>query len=142
MAPPLASGPPPRAAADSRAAPAVSKRRNWESALLSSASLARARRAVSRNLPFVLVYRSFASYGAHACGVFAGSIAFFGLLSVFPLILLLVDLLSFLVRASDASAIVLGRFAAFFPSTSDAVVQVIDTVTSSRPAVVSVGLLG
>lgn len=143
MAPPLASGSPPRADAGARATTdAATRGARMQRAVPSSASLARAWRAAARSTPLVLLYRSVLSYGAHACGVFAGSIAFFGLLSVFPLILLLVDLVSILVRSSDASTIVLGRFTAFFPSTADALVRVIDTVTSSRPTVVSVGLLG
>jgi len=66
--------------------------------------------------------RALASYGAHACGIYAGAIAFFGLLSLFPLILLLISLVTTLLRASNSTALVLGRITLFFPGSATLVV--------------------
>jgi len=82
------------------------------------------------------------SYGAHACGVFAAAIAFFGVLSLFPLLLLLITLFAAVVKASDAMALVLDHASAFFPGSSDLVLNAIDTVRSTEPAFVGVGLGG
>ncbi|MHB8620220.1 MAG: hypothetical protein ACYDAG_11745, partial [Chloroflexota bacterium] len=55
-----------------------------------------------------LLFRSVRSYGVHACGIFAAAIAFFGVLSLFPLILLLIVLFSTLLQSSSATNLVLG----------------------------------
>jgi len=89
-----------------------------------------------------LLICSLESYGAHACGVFAAAIAFFGVLSLFPLLLLLITLFTVVVKASDAMALVLSHASAFFPGSSDLVLNAIDTVRSTEPAFVGVGLAG
>ncbi len=86
--------------------------------------------------------RALASYGAHACGIYAGALAFFGLLSLFPLILLLITLLTVLVRASNSTALVLGRITLFFPGSAALVVGAIDAVTAAQPLLLGVGTLG
>lgn len=89
-----------------------------------------------------ILRRALASYGAHACGIYAGALAFFGLLSLFPLILLLITLLTVLVRASNSTALVLGRITLFFPGSSSLVVGAIDAVTAAQPVLLGVGTLG
>ncbi len=68
--------------------------------------------------------------------------AFFGLLALFPLLLLLIALFSFLVKTSDATALVLGRIVDFFPGSAAFVFNAIDAVTAAQPAYVGVGLVG
>jgi len=92
--------------------------------------------------PLRLFRRALLSYGAHACGIYAGAMAFFGVLSLFPLLLLLISLVTILIRRTDATALVLGRVTAFFPGSATAVVGTIDTVTAARPVLLGVGTLG
>ena len=89
-----------------------------------------------------LLVRSLVSYGRHACGVFAAAIAFFGVLSLFPLLLLLITLFAAVVKASDATALVVNHVAAFFPGSSDLVLNAINTIVSTQPAFVGVAAIG
>jgi len=89
-----------------------------------------------------LLIRSLASYGAHACGLFAAAIAFFGVLSLFPLLLLLITMFAVVVKASDATTIVLSHASAFLPGSSDLLLNAIDAITSTEPAFLGVGLAG
>jgi len=61
-------------------------------------------KCVRRTLPSRTLIRSVRSYGSHACGIFAAAIAFFGVLSIFPLVLLLVTLFALVLKASDETA--------------------------------------
>ena len=111
-------------------------------------------RAMTKEIPFVqlrrieqhvlprLLLRSLLSYGAHACGIYAAAIAFFGVLSIFPLLLLLVTLFALVLKAADAASVVLNNLAAFFPSSSDLLITAFSAVTSAEPAVAGVGLAG
>jgi membrane protein len=82
------------------------------------------------------------SYAAHACGVFAAAIAFFGVLSVFPLLLLLVTLFALVLKASDATSLVLNHLSAFFPGSAGLLTTAVDAVTSVEPAFAGVGIVG
>ena len=86
--------------------------------------------------------RALLSYGAHACGIYAGAMAFFGVLSLFPLLLLLITVAAILLRRADASGLVLGRVAAFFPGSAPLLVGTIDAVTAAQPVLLGVGTLG
>ncbi len=99
-------------------------------------------RQVDDHIVSRLLIRSVTSYATHACGLFAGAIAFFGVLSLFPLLLLLVTLVAVGVERSDATALVVNQVSAFFPASADLVIQTIDTVTSTGPAFLSLGLAG
>jgi membrane protein len=81
-------------------------------------------------------------YGTHACGIYAGALAFFGVLALFPLLLLVITFITILVRQSDATALVLDRAAAFLPGSATVVLNAIDAVTVARPVLLSVGTLG
>lgn len=98
-------------------------------------------RIEDHGLPGLLI-RSVRSYGSHACGIFAAAIAFFGVLSIFPLLLLLVTLFALVLKASDATSLVLNHLSAFFPGSDSLLTGAIDTVTSAEPAFAGVGLIG
>jgi len=89
-----------------------------------------------------LLIRSVRSYGSHACGIYAAAIAFFGVLSVFPLLLLLVSLFALVLKASDATSLVLNNLSAFIPGSASLLSGAVDTVTSTEPAFAGVGLAG
>ncbi len=99
-------------------------------------------RQVDDHIVSRLLIRSVTSYAAHACGLFAGAIAFFGVLSLFPLLLLLVTLIAVIVKRSDATVLVVHQVSAFFPASADLVIQTIDTVTSTGTAFLSLSLAG
>ncbi|MGI9145672.1 MAG: YhjD/YihY/BrkB family envelope integrity protein, partial [Chloroflexota bacterium] len=103
--------------------------------------VARLRQAEDRALLGVLI-RAVRSYGSHACGIFAAAIAFFGVLSVFPLLLLLVTLFALLLNASDAASLVLHNLSVFFPGSADLLTNAVDAVTSAEPAFAGVGIVG
>lgn len=89
-----------------------------------------------------LLIRSVRSYAAHACGIFAAAIAFFGVLSVFPLLLLLVTLFALVLNPSDAASLVLNNLSIFFPGSADLLTSAVDAVTSAEPAFAGVGIVG
>jgi len=66
--------------------------------------------------------------------------AFFGTLSLFPLLLLLITLFSVLVRSSDAVTLVVGRVSSFIPGSDALIRAVITEVTEARPAALSISL--
>ncbi len=110
-----------------------------------ASSLADLRRHVGRLIeppPLRLVRRALLSYGAHACGIYAGAMAFFGVLSLFPLLLLLISLVTILVQRVDATTLVLGRVTAFFPGSATTLVGAIDAVTAAQPVLLGIGTLG
>lgn len=106
-----------------------------------AAALLRFRRFNERTVPTVL-RRTVRSYAMHACSIYAASIAFFGMLALFPLILLLISLFKYVVSVSDAMALVLGRLIKFFPGSATLVYSAIDTITADHPVFVGVSLLG
>ena len=99
-------------------------------------------RSIEQHVVPRLLLRSLLSYGAHACSIFAAAIAFFGVLSIFPLLLLLVTLFALVLKAADAASVVLTNLSAFFPSSADVLVTAFSTVTSAEPAVAGIGLAG
>jgi len=101
----------------------------------------RLRRVEDRTL-LRLFIRSVRSYASHACGIFAAAIAFFGVLSIFPLLLLLVTLFALVLKASDAASLVLNNVSVFFPGSADLLTSAVDAVTSAEPAFAGVGIVG
>jgi membrane protein len=91
---------------------------------------------------FRLLIRSVLSYGSHACGIFAAAIAFFGVLSIFPLLLLLISIFGLVLREPDAASIVVGNLSAFFPGSSDLLASAVDTVTTAGPTFAGIGIAG
>lgn len=89
-----------------------------------------------------LLRRTLISYGTHACGIYAGALAFFAVLALFPLLLLLITLFAILVRRSEASALVLGRVAAFLPGSASFVVDGMDVVLAAQPVLLGLGTIG
>lgn len=89
-----------------------------------------------------LLLRTLRSYGAHACGIYAGAMAFFGVLSLFPLVLLLITLLTILVRQSDATALVLSRVTAFLPGSETVMIGAVKDITDAQPVLIGAGTLG
>jgi membrane protein len=89
-----------------------------------------------------LLVRSLLSYGSHACGIFAAAIAFFGVLSIFPLLLLLISIFTLVVKESEATSIVLSNLSAFFPGSSDLLVSAVDAVTPAEPTFAGLGVAG
>ncbi|MFI5270293.1 MAG: AI-2E family transporter, partial [Chloroflexota bacterium] len=100
---------------------AIGRTGNW------TGRVARLRQAEDHAL-FGVVTRSMRSYGSHACGIFAAAIAFFGVLSVFPLLLLLVTLFALVLNASDAASLVLNNLSVFFPGSADLLTNAVDAV--------------
>ena len=91
-----------------------------------------------------LAIRSVLSYGSHADGIYAGAIAFFGSLSLFPLVLLLVTVFGAVIKSADAMTLVVTQVVSFIPGSGQLLSSVIQTVTQSTPialGVSSVGLL-
>jgi len=86
--------------------------------------------------------RSLLSYGSHACGIFAAAIAFFGVLSIFPLLLLLISIFALVLKESEATSIVVSNLSAFFPGSSDLLVSAVDAVTAAEPAFAGIGAVG
>ena len=89
-----------------------------------------------------LVIRAVLSYGADACSIFAAAIAFFGVLSIFPLLLLLTTLFALVLKASEATSVVLTNLAVFFPGSADLLTTAFAAVNSTEPAVAGIGLAG
>lgn len=89
-----------------------------------------------------LLRRTAISYGTHACGIYAGALAFFAVLALFPLLLLLITLFATVVRRSDASALVLGRVTTFLPGSAAFVVDGVDAVLAAQPVLLGLGTLG
>jgi membrane protein len=89
-----------------------------------------------------LLGRALLSYGSHADGVYAGSMAFFGTLSLFPLVLLLITLFGTIVQSADATQLVISRVAAFIPGSDQLVSGVIGGVTGSAPIALGIGVAG
>jgi len=104
--------------------------------------MARLRALEDHHTALGLLIRSVRSYGSHACGIFAAAIAFFGVLSIFPLVLLLVTLFALVLKASDATSLVLNNLSAFIPGTASLVTTAVDTITSTEPAFAGVGIVG
>ncbi|MBV8086119.1 MAG: YihY/virulence factor BrkB family protein [Chloroflexi bacterium] len=86
-----------------------------------------AEQAIERNLasaagraptPAKLVWGSLKDFGAHADGVHAGAMAFFGVLSLFPLVLLLIVIFSVVLPSSQARQLVIGQLSALLPDAS------------------------
>jgi membrane protein len=89
-----------------------------------------------------LFIRSVLSYGAHACGIFAGAIAFFGVLSIFPLLLLLISIFALVVQEAQATSIVISNLAAFFPGSSDLLAGAVAEITPAEPTFAGIGAIG
>ena len=89
-----------------------------------------------------LLGRAVISYGTHADGIFAGAMAFFGTLSLFPLMLLLITLFGTIVRSADASQLVVSRVTAFLPGSDQFVSTVISRVTEATPVALGIGVVG
>lgn len=89
-----------------------------------------------------LVRRTLLGYGAHACGIYAGALAFFAVLALFPLLVLLITLFAIFVRRSDASALVLDRVATFLPGSATFVVAGVDTVLAAQPVLLGLSTIG
>ena len=89
-----------------------------------------------------LLRRTLISYGTHACGIYAGALAFFAVLALFPLLLLLITLFASLIRRSEATALVLGRVTTFLPGSASFVVAGVDAVLAAQPVLLGVGTLG
>ena len=68
--------------------------------------------------PAKLLVGSLRDFGAHADGVHAGAMAFFGVLSLFPLVLLLVVLFSEVLPSDQARQMVIGQLSALLPDAS------------------------
>jgi membrane protein len=124
------------------AAPAGPRPRERRRSLPPLAALRRQVGRLEAPPPLRLLWRTLRSYGAHACGIYAGALAFFGVLSLFPLLLLLIALLTLLVQRADATALVLSRVTAFFPGSASTIVGAIDAVTAAQPVLLGVGTLG
>lgn len=86
--------------------------------------------------------RTFVSYGTHADGIFAGAMAFFGILSLFPLVLLLVTLFSVIIKSTDAMTLVVTQVTTFIPGSGQLITGVIQTVTQSTPVAVGLSSAG
>ncbi|HEU0167299.1 MAG TPA: YihY/virulence factor BrkB family protein [Chloroflexota bacterium] len=82
------------------------------------------------------------SYGSHACGIFAAAIAFFGVLSIFPLLLLLISIFARVVNQPEATSIVVSNLSAFFPGSSDLLASAVDAVTPAEPTFAGLGAAG
>ncbi|MFI5266160.1 MAG: YihY/virulence factor BrkB family protein [Chloroflexota bacterium] len=89
-----------------------------------------------------LIRRTFLSYALHADGIYAGAMAFFGTLSLFPLLLLLITLFSLLVRSSDAANLVVARVSSFLPGSGSLIAGVIAEVTTATPIALTLSLGG
>lgn len=82
------------------------------------------------------------AYAKHADGIFAAAIAFFGMLALFPLILLLVSLFGVILQTSAAAPLVITQLTHFFPGSAGVVFSTINTMTAEHPAVIGIGLIG
>jgi membrane protein len=82
------------------------------------------------------------SYGNHACGIYAGALAFFGLLALFPLLLLVITIATIVIRESDATELVLSRVATFLPGSAGILLAAIDTITTAEPVLLGLGTVG
>ena len=80
----------------------------------------RAGQAVEREAPAParVLLDTFKSFGAHADGVHAAAMAFFGVLCLFPLTLLLILLFSSGLRSNEAANLVLSQLGAVLPDAS------------------------
>jgi membrane protein len=68
--------------------------------------------------------------------------AFFGVLSIFPLLLLLISIFALAVQESEATTIVVGNLSAFFPSSSDLLTSAVAAVTPAEPTFAGIGAIG
>ena len=91
---------------------------------------------------FRLLRLTLLSYGTHACGIYAGALAFFGLLALFPLLLLVITVVAIVVRGADATALVLSRVATFLPGSAEMLLVAIDAITTAEPVLLGLGTLG
>ena len=93
-------------------------------------------------MAFSLLRRTLLSYGNHACGIYAGALAFFGLLALFPLLLLVITIATIVIRESDATELVLSRVATFLPGSAGILLAAIDTITTAEPVLLGLGTVG
>jgi membrane protein len=92
--------------------------------------------------PLRLAQRTVRSYAAHACGIYAGALAFSGLLALFPLLLLVITLGNIVLRGSNATQLVLARVASFLPGSASIAFAAIEAITTAEPVLLGLGTLG
>src|SRR5581483_991917 len=89
--------------------------------------------------PLQVLLGSFRGFGEHADGVHAGAMAFFGLLSMFPLVLLTIVLFSRFIRSDAAANLILSQVGAMLPDAGP-VANATSTTLDLQPAALGASL--
>jgi membrane protein len=79
------------------------------------------------------------AYGKHECTRHAASLAYFGIFSIFPLLLLMVYIGSFFISSESSRQVIDNYLIQIFPIASENVNRIIDQTLSARK---SIGLIG
>lgn len=82
------------------------------------------------------------SYGRHECTRHAASLAYFGVFSIFPLLLLLVYIGSYFISSESSRQVIDSYLIQIFPIAIENVNRVIDQTISSRGSIGLIGAIG
>lgn len=116
-------------------APQLRRAREVEAAARDTSAIALQRAPT----PLQFLVGSFTCFARHADGVHAGALAFFGLLSLFPLLLLTITLFQGVIRSDAAAQLVLAQLGALMPD-SGPVANTTAATLDIQPAAVGFSL--
>ena len=88
---------------------------------------------------FIKVFRS---YGEHECGSYSASLAYFGLFSIFPLLLFLVSLGSFLLPSISSKEAIDNYLIKVIPMGAENIIRIIDQTLAARGSIGIIGTIG
>jgi len=90
---------------------------------------------------YMLIKNMILEFNRDGCLHLAAGIAFFGIFSIFPILLIIISILGFKLGHEETVVRIMGFLQDFLPSQTDLIIQNVETIARDRKAVGVVGLL-